>query len=57
MSQSTKHRAASTHSGRTRNDETTHPKRSSDSQRGMASKGRDGKAKRAPGSSSSGGGH
>jgi hypothetical protein len=52
MAQSAKHRAATTNSGRARNDETTTPKRTSDSQRGMASKGRDGKAKRSPGTSS-----
>ena len=48
MTQSTKHRASTTHSGRARNDESTHPKQTSDSERGMAAKGPDGSGKRPP---------
>ena len=40
MSSPTKHRAASTHSGRSRNDETTHAKRTSDAAHGTQSEGR-----------------
>jgi hypothetical protein len=48
MTDSTKHRASTTHSGRARNDETTRPKGTSDAQRGMGSKGGDGSGKRPP---------
>jgi hypothetical protein len=47
MSKSAKHRAATTHSGRARNDETTRPKQTSDAERGMAAKA-EGGGKRPP---------
>lgn len=51
MSSPTKHRAASTNSGRTRNDESSHARKLSDSQHGMgagAGKPEGGKKARSP---------
>lgn len=48
MAKATKHRAATTHSGRARNDESTRPKQKSDKERGMASKAPGGTGKRSP---------
>jgi hypothetical protein len=46
MSKSAKHRAATTHSGRARNDETTRPKQTDDAERGMAARGDGARGKR-----------
>lgn len=48
MSKSAKHRAATTHSGRARNDETTRPKQTSDAERGMAARADRSQGKRSP---------
>jgi hypothetical protein len=48
MSSPTKRRAADTHSGRSRNDESTRRKGTGDAERGSASKGGDATGKRSP---------